>query len=131
MMKRRNFMITRTFWGTGILGILLMLACTPQTQTSSTPAPAAPASEVSRYQIVVAADGDRGSMLFLVDTVGGQSWLYRPPQGSAINGFWSDIPRLTYAPDYWKSVFAGAASAGSATGQTGAPPSGVTTQPKR
>lgn len=130
MTRRRRSLFTNILRGTGTLGALLMVACTPESQTSSTPAPATPANELGRYQIIVAPDGDRGSMLFLLDTAGGQSWIYRPPQGSAINGFWSDIPRLTYAPDYWKSVFAGAASAASGAGQTGAP-AGVTTQPRR
>lgn len=90
----------------GVLGsvALLAISCNNPTQ-SPPPAPVAPPSEVGRYQIVVSTEGDRGSILFLVDTKEGATWIYRAPQGPAINGFWSDIPRLTYAPDYWQRAF--------------------------
>jgi hypothetical protein len=64
-----------------------------------------PPSEIGRFQVVVAREADGGSVLFLLDTKDGATWIYRPPQGPAINGFWSDIPRLTYAPDYWQRAF--------------------------
>jgi hypothetical protein len=75
------------------------------------PAPAAPAAspanENGRFQIIVSAEGERGSVLFLIDTRDGATWIYRPPQAPAmINGFWSDIPRVTYPPEFWQRAFA-------------------------
>ena len=89
--------------GVVIAGLLASTSCMNQPQ--ATPPPPQPASEIGRFHVVVAAEGDRGSVVFLVDSKDGATWIYRPPQGTAINGFWSDIPRLTYAPDYWQKVF--------------------------
>ncbi len=61
--------------------------------------------EVGRYQISVISDGNRGTVVMLLDTKEGATWIYRPPQGNAVNGFWSDIPRLTYAPEFWRNIF--------------------------
>ena len=58
-----------------------------------------------RFQIVVANESDRGAALFLIDTRGGESWIYRTPQGPVINGFWSSIPRVTYPDEYWQRAF--------------------------
>jgi hypothetical protein len=58
-----------------------------------------------RFQIVVANQGDKGTVLFLIDTRSGETSIYRPPQGPAINGFWSNIPRLTYSDEYWQRAF--------------------------
>ena len=55
-----------------------------------------------RFQIVVANESASGAVLFLLDTRSGETSIYRPPQGAAINGFWSNIPRLTYSDDYWQ-----------------------------
>jgi hypothetical protein len=93
----------------GILGLalatgLVSTSCTPQSAPPAAPATVA-ASDVNRFQVVVASEGDRGSVLFLVDTKEGSTWLYRPPQGPAVNGFWSDIPRITYPPDFWQRAF--------------------------
>jgi hypothetical protein len=63
-------------------------------------------SQVGRHQIVVINNASGGNVVMMLDTVEGATWIYRPPQGAAINGFWTDIPRLTYAPDYWRQVFA-------------------------
>jgi hypothetical protein len=60
---------------------------------------------IGRYQIVVANQGDKGTVLFLIDTRSGETSIYRPPQGPAINGFWSNIPRLTYSDEYWQRAF--------------------------
>lgn len=60
---------------------------------------------VGRFQIVVANQGDKGTVLFLIDTRSGETSIYRPPQGPAINGFWSNIPRLTYSDEYWQRAF--------------------------
>jgi hypothetical protein len=55
-----------------------------------------------RFQIVVANESDKGAVLFLLDTRSGESSIYRPPVGGMINGFWSNIPKLTYSDDYWQ-----------------------------
>lgn len=57
-----------------------------------------------RFQIVVANQGDRGTVLFLIDTQRGETFIYRPPIGGMINGFWSNIPKLTYSDDYWQKA---------------------------
>ena len=57
-----------------------------------------------RFQIVVANQGDRGTVLFLIDTQRGDTSIYRPPIGGMINGFWSNIPKLTYSDDYWQKA---------------------------
>ena len=105
-----------------LTGLLVTGSCMNQPQTA-TPPPQPPASEIDRFHIVVAAEGDRGSVVFLVDSKTGETWIYRPPQGTVINGFWSDIPRLTYAPDYWQKIFsqAGQTSATSGVGNIQSP----------
>jgi len=63
-------------------------------------------TDVGRFQAVVINDGERGgTVVMLLDTREGATWIYRPPQGAAINGYWSDIPRLNYAPDFWRNAF--------------------------
>jgi hypothetical protein len=57
-----------------------------------------------RFQIVVANQGERGTVLFLIDTQRGDTSIYRPPIGGMINGFWSNIPKLTYSDDYWQKA---------------------------
>lgn len=127
-MKKISSVLTTTTVA-GLCGAVILTASCTQQAPPAAAAPAAPTPEVSRYQVVVAPDGDRGSILFLVDSVGGQSWIYRPPQGTAINGFWSDIPRLTYSPDYWQRVFTapppGATQIPSVTQTGAAPPSAI------
>lgn len=108
----------------GISGavIAMLLASTScMNQPQATPPPPQAAPEIGRFQVVVAAEGDRGSVVFLVDSKTGETWIYRPPQGTAINGFWSDIPRLNYPPDYWQKVFTQAGQA--PTGGSGQSPS--------
>jgi hypothetical protein len=56
----------------------------------------------SRFQIVVANESASGAVLFLLDTHSGETSIYRPPVGAMINGFWSNIPKLTYSDDYWQ-----------------------------
>jgi hypothetical protein len=90
------------------LVILALAAMTVALGVScSQPAPVAPPpSEVGRFQLVVAPEGERGVALFLVDTKMGKTWFYRAPQGFLANGFWSDVPQLTYGDDYWRQMFA-------------------------
>ncbi len=84
-----------------------------------------------RFQIVVANQGDKGTVLFLIDTRSGETSIYRPPQGPAINGFWSNIPRLTYSDEYWQRAFTqGQISPPSANNLPGAAPPAPTTPQK-
>jgi hypothetical protein len=76
-----------------------------------------------RFQIVVANESDRGAVLFLLDTRSGETSIYRAPQGPAINGYWSNIPRLTYSDDYWQRAFSqGQQSTPNTNTPTGAQP---------
>jgi hypothetical protein len=59
-----------------------------------------------RFQIVVANQGERGTVLFLIDTQRGETFIYRTPIGGMINGFWSNIPKLTYSDEYWQKAIA-------------------------
>lgn len=61
--------------------------------------------ENGRYQVIVGNEGTAGAVLFLLDTREGGTWIYRPPTQMAFNGFWSDIPRITYPENVWKQVF--------------------------
>jgi len=84
-----------------LTGIALAVSCSQ----SAPVAPAAPPPpEVGRFQIVVATEGEH-SVLLLMDTKEGTTWIYRAPQGPAVNGFWNDIPRVTYGADVWQRVF--------------------------
>ena len=100
-------------------------SCQPAAQQAP-PAPQIPAPpEVGRYQVVVTSEGDRGSVLFLVDTKEGSTWIYRPPQGNVLpNGFWSDIPRVTYPPAFWENAFR-------QLGQPAPPPTGAPPAPAK
>jgi tetrahydromethanopterin S-methyltransferase subunit G len=72
-----------------------------------------------RFQIVVANQGDRGTVLFLIDTVRGDTSIYRPPIAGMINGFWSNIPKITYSDEYWqKAITQGQPPAPAATPST-------------
>lgn len=90
-----------------VAGTLAGVSCQPPaTPPPATPAPAAAApTEVGRYQVIVSNEGSQGAVLFLLDTRDGGTWIYRPPTPPAFNGFWSDIPRLTYPPETWQQVF--------------------------
>jgi hypothetical protein len=127
-MTFRSLAVRVTTLALALAPLLTATSCIkPPEPASSTPPP--PVPEIGRFQVLVASEGDRGSVVFLVDTKDGATWIYRPPQGTAINGFWSDIPRLTYAPDYWQRVFSQAGQApavGAGTIQpSGAPPTPV------
>jgi hypothetical protein len=107
--------------GAVALGLIGTISC-------SQPAPVvAPSPEVGRYQVVVTSEGERGSVLFLVDTKEGSTWIYRPPQGPLFNGFWSDIPRVTNPAETWQQAFqqlmAPRASAAPSAGTTPPPAS--------
>ena len=108
-------------------GMMLSSSCQQAPQQQAQPQAQFPTPpEVGRYQVVVTSEGDRGSVLFLVDTKEGSTWIYRPPQGNALpNGFWSDIPRVTYPPAFWENAFR-------QIGQQGTPSGGAPTpQPSR
>jgi len=84
---------------------------------SSTPAPAG--AQNGRFQLVVAQQGDRGMVVFMVDTRDGATWFFQPPQGALINGFWSNIPRLTFGDQYWEQVMRQMLSPAQQPGVTG------------
>lgn len=94
-----------------VLGVGLLLGAVGMGLGCQQPPPAPPAppapvvNENGRFQLIVSNEGDRGAVLFLLDTREGGTWIYRPPQPPAFNGFWSDIPRLTYPPETWQQVF--------------------------
>jgi hypothetical protein len=57
-----------------------------------------------RYQMAVAQLGERGTMVFMLDTREGKTWYFQPPQGALISGFWSDVPTLMLGDQYWRQV---------------------------
>lgn len=124
-MKSAVFAWKKIALATVALGAVITTSCAPPQQPQP-PAAATPASEIGRYHIVVSSEGDRGSVLFLLDTKEGATWIYRPPQGPAINGFWSDIPRVTYPPDFWQRAFAMLAQPPQQPATTGAAPARTT-----
>ena len=97
-----------------LVAAIFLTSCdreTAQSQISppsipSSPQPTSGGSNVGRFQIVVVGTSNQTSMVMMLDTAEGASWIYRMPQGNAVNGFWSDIPRLTYDPEFWRQVFA-------------------------
>src|SRR5579862_1914399 len=103
----------KNLWKQSVLGVVVAVSltgvsCQQPVQPPAAPAATAPATahvENGRYQIVIGNEGDRGAVLFLLDTRDGGTWIYRPPSPPAFNGFWSDIPRLTYPPETWQQVF--------------------------
>ncbi|HUK81586.1 MAG TPA: hypothetical protein VLZ12_03035 [Verrucomicrobiae bacterium] len=105
-----------------LVGLMLTGSCLRPQQTGPPPQTPAP-PEVGRYQVVVTSEGDRSATLFLVDTKEGSTWIYQRPQGNVLpNGFWSDVPRVTYPPMFWENAFR-------QIGQQGAPPSGAPPAP--
>lgn len=116
--------------GSTLAGVSCQQPTTP-TPPSATQAaqPAQPAN--GRYQVIVSNEGDRGAVLFLLDTREGGTWIYRPPTPPAFNGFWSDIPRLTYPPETWQQVFQQMVQQAQAAGQQPAPPGAATRPPSK
>ena len=89
-----------------VIGMLDTISCSQSIPaTPATAAPTVAPTEVGRYQVIVTQEGERGSVLFLVDTKEGSTWIYRPPQGPLFNGFWSDIPRVTNPAETWQQAF--------------------------
>lgn len=94
----------------GILAVLLVgtvavISCAQAPQTPPAPAAPATAADNGRFQVVVKPEPQSGSIMFLVDTRTGDTWIYRPPQAPTFNGYWSDIPRMTYPPQVWQQAF--------------------------
>lgn len=90
---------------TVLTGVSCQQATTPPAAAPAAPQP--PRTDNGRYQIVVGNEGTAGTVLFLLDSRDGGTWIYRPPTPGtpAFNGFWSDIPRITYPPETWQQVF--------------------------
>ena len=135
-MNNGVFALKKIARATVALGAVLVTSCSPP-PSQHTAAPVTAPSEIGRFHIVVSSEGERGSVLFLVDTKDGATWIYRPPQGPAINGFWSDIPRVTYPPDFWQRAFQMMSQPPQATGSNapparpGAPSPAPTVTPSR
>jgi hypothetical protein len=128
-MKHGLIAIKSGVLATLLVGTVAVVSCAQAPQAPA-PVPAAGASEVGRFQVIVKPEGQGNSVLFLVDTRTGDTWIYRPPQAPTFNGYWSDIPRMTYPPQVWQQAFsilftppsnaAPAAAAAPAAGGTGA-----------
>ena len=88
-----------------VAATLAGVSCQPPAATPAAPAAQTPRVDNGRYQIVIGNEGTAGTVLFLLDTRDGGTWIYRPPTPPAFNGFWSDIPRITYPPETWQQVF--------------------------
>ena len=102
-MKRYSLACDRILAAVAVAGTALVVSCSAP--SNPPPAAAAPApTETGRYQIVVSQEGERGTILFLIDTKDGNSWIYHAPQGLLVNGIWVDIPRVTYPQTYWPQV---------------------------
>ena len=88
-----------------LAGVSCQQAPAPPAAPAATAQP--PRVENGRYQIVIGNEGTAGTVLFLLDSRDGGTWIYRPPTPGtpAFNGFWSDIPRITYPPETWQQVF--------------------------
>lgn len=89
-----------------VAGIVAMVSCT---QAPQNPAPAAgapgSANDNGRFQVVMNAGPQGAAVAFLVDSRTGETWIWQPPRPPAVNGFWSDIPRMNYPPQVWQQVF--------------------------
>ena len=100
-----NSLIKRSVLSLAVAATLAGVSCQPPAATPATPAAQTPRVDNGRYQIVIGNEGTAGTVLFLLDTRDGGTWIYRPPTPPAFNGFWSDIPRITYPPETWQQVF--------------------------
>ena len=100
-----NSLIKRSVLSLAVAATLAGVSCQPPAATPATPAAQAPRVDNVRYQLVIGNEGTAGTVLFLLDTRDGGTWIYRPPTPPAFNGFWSDIPRITYPPETWQQVF--------------------------
>lgn len=89
-----------------LVGTVAVVSCAQAPQTPPPPqTPQAATGEVGRFQVIVKPETQGNSILFLVDTRTGDTWIYRPPQPPTFNGYWSDIPRMTYPPQVWQQAF--------------------------
>ena len=114
-----------------LVGTVAVISCA---QAPQAPAPtAAGASTIGRFQVIVKPEGTGNSVLFLVDTQTGDTWIYRPPQAPTFNGYWSDIPRMTYPPQVWQQAFSilftPPSNAAPAAAMTATRPAGTTPRP--
>jgi len=98
-------LIKRSVLSLAVAATLAGVSCQPPAATPAAPAAQTPRTDNGRYQIVIGNEGTAGTVLFLLDTRDGGTWIYRPPTPPAFNGFWSDIPRITYPPETWQQVF--------------------------
>ena len=100
--------LKQVFASIAVATLLTGVSCQQAPAPAATPAAAQPQrTDNGRYLIVVGNEGTAGTVLFLLDSRDGGTWIYRPPTPGtpAFNGFWSDIPRITYPPETWQQVF--------------------------
>jgi len=90
-----------------VVGTAVVISCAQAPQNPPPPAAPVPTSTADngRFQVIVKPEAQGASILFLVDTRTGDTWIYRPPQPPTFNGYWSDIPRMTYPPQVWQQAF--------------------------
>ena len=100
-----NSLVKRSVLSLAVAATLAGISCQPPAATPAAPTAQTPRTDNGRYQIVIGNEGTAGTVLFLLDTRDGGTWIYRPPTPPAFNGFWSDIPRITYPPETWQQVF--------------------------
>ena len=101
-----NNRVMRSVFSLAVAATLAGVSC-QQPAPPATPAAQPARTDNGRYQIVIGNEGTAGTVLFLLDSRDGGTWIYRPPTPGtpAFNGFWSDIPRITYPPETWQQVF--------------------------
>ena len=100
--------LKQVFVSIAVATLLTGVSCQQTPAPAAAPAAAQPQrTDNGRYLIVVGNEGTAGTVLFLLDSRDGGTWIYRPPTPGtpAFNGFWSDIPRITYPPETWQQVF--------------------------
>ena len=87
--------LKQVFASIAVATLLTGVSCQQAPAPAATPAAAQPQrTDNGRYLIVVGNEGTAGTVLFLLDSRDGGTWIYRPPTPGtpAFNGFWSDIP---------------------------------------
>ena len=102
------------------LGLVLGSTTSCKLRQSSSDSSTISTNSNGRYQLVTAQMGERGTMVFMVDTRDGGTWYFQPPQGALINGFWSNVPRLTFGDQYWEQVMRQMLTPQTGAGATGA-----------
>jgi len=88
-----------------LLAIVSMITLASCSQQPPQAAPVSSTPPTGRYQIATASEGERGTILVLLDTTTGETWYFHAPTGPLYNGFWGDIPRVTSPGETWRQAF--------------------------